>query len=148
MTFTDLVYNVTVKLDRRERKEAGKKNFKRHILKGITGHVLPGESLFVMGASGCGKTSLLNILSDRIAAKRGSSIKGTIMVNDNQKLDMELFSRIGAYVMQDDILFQFFTPREALRFAARLKLKIPKKEQDEKVEKLLTDLGLLAAADT
>ena len=30
--------------------------------------------------------------------------------------------------MQDDVLFNFFTPKEALTFAARLKLKKSKKE--------------------
>jgi ABC-type multidrug transport system ATPase subunit len=36
--------------------------------------------------------------------------------------------------MQDDILFAFFTPREALKFAARMKFKGTQKEQDERVE--------------
>jgi ABC-type multidrug transport system ATPase subunit len=35
-----------------------------------------------MGASGAGKTSLLNLLSDRIGVKRGDSITGKILVND------------------------------------------------------------------
>ena len=41
---------------------------------------------------------------------------------------MALFARIGAYVMQDDVLFEYFTPKEAITFAARLKLSISKKE--------------------
>jgi ABC-type multidrug transport system ATPase subunit len=39
-----------------------------------------------------------------------------------------MFGKIAGYVMQDDVLFNHFTPREALRFAARLKLKITEKE--------------------
>lgn len=46
-----------------------------------------------------------------------------MLVNDRDKMNMKLFGKIGCYVMQDDILFQWFTPREALTFAARLKLK-------------------------
>jgi ABC-type multidrug transport system ATPase subunit len=35
-----------------------------------------------MGASGAGKTSLLNALSDRIAIKNNSRLTGSILVND------------------------------------------------------------------
>ena len=45
-----------------------------------------------------------------------------------------MFGSVGGYVMQDDILFTHFSPREALRFAARLKLKTSQKDQDERVE--------------
>jgi ABC-type multidrug transport system ATPase subunit len=78
-----------------------------------------------MGASGAGKTSLLNALCDRISLKRGCTLKGDLMLNDEVKLTQSAFGNVGSYVMQDDILFIHFTPREALRFAARLKLKIP-----------------------
>jgi ABC-type multidrug transport system ATPase subunit len=43
---------------------------------------MPGESLFIMGASGAGKTSLLNMLSDRISEKNGQTVKGKVMIND------------------------------------------------------------------
>ena len=81
-----------------------------------------------MGASGAGKTSLLNILSDRIAIKQGSKLTGEILLNDTHKLDQKLFGKYAAYVMQDDIIFQYFTVREALQFAARLKLKFDEEE--------------------
>ena len=75
-----------------------------------------------MGASGAGKTSLLNILSDRISVGKGGKIKGKVLVNDVVDLRGPAFGAIASYVMQDDILFKSFTPREALTFAARLKL--------------------------
>ena len=63
-----------------------------------------------MGASDCGKTSLLNLISNRISKRKHSKIEGEVKVNDNIDLNYESFSKIGAYVMQDDHLFAFFTP--------------------------------------
>ena len=40
-----------------------------------------------MGASGAGKTSLLNVLSDRIGLKPGDSLTGEIKLNDKYNLD-------------------------------------------------------------
>lgn len=83
-----------------------------------------------MGASGAGKTSLLNMLSDRIGLKEGDSKSGEIKFNDQYELTQNTFGRFANYVMQDDCIFRYFTVREAMTFAARLKLKIPEDEQD------------------
>jgi ABC-type multidrug transport system ATPase subunit len=40
-----------------------------------------------MGASGAGKTSLLNVLSDRIGLKKGDKLAGEIKFNDRYKLN-------------------------------------------------------------
>jgi len=40
-----------------------------------------------MGASGAGKTSLLNILSDRITIKQDDQITGKILINDKIPLN-------------------------------------------------------------
>ena len=101
-----------------------------------------------MGASGAGKTSLLNIIADRISLKTGCSLSGDLMFNDTMKINQKTFGTLGAYVMQDDILFQYFTVHEALKFAARLRLKDSHAVQDEKVEQLLKDLGLWEVRDT
>lgn len=45
------------------------------------------------------------------------------MLNDSLEMNADVFGKVGAYVMQDDVLFAHFTPREALRFAARMKLR-------------------------
>ena len=75
-----------------------------------------------MGASGAGKTSLLNLLSDRVAIKEGMTMKGRITLNDAFQLNSDLFSSYASYLMQDDDIFANFTVKEALTFAARLKL--------------------------
>ncbi len=80
MAFKDLVYTVEIKNGWRESRwdarhkskdetkptAINQKYEKREILKGVSGHASPGETVFIMGASGCGKTSLLNQISDRI----------------------------------------------------------------------------------
>jgi len=103
---------------------------------------MPGTTTFIMGASSSGKTSLLNLLSDRIRIRKGVSISGTINFNDRVPVNQKSFGQVGSYVMQDDILFEFFTVREALTFAARLKLNIPIEEQDKRINELIDDLGL------
>ena len=95
-----------------------------------------------MGASGAGKTTLLNALSGRIRVGGKYQLTGERMLNDVVPLDARSFSRFGAYVMQDDTLFEFFTVREALDFSARLKLKLNAEERNARVIEVLTELGL------
>lgn len=60
---------------------------------------MPGQTLFIMGASGAGKTSLLNVLSDRISTDAGGKLEKNITVNDTMKVDDSNFGLISAYVM-------------------------------------------------
>jgi ABC-type multidrug transport system ATPase subunit len=40
-----------------------------------------------MGASGAGKTSLMNIISDRVALKNGDALSGDVLLNDTYTLN-------------------------------------------------------------
>ena len=148
VTFSGVEYKVEVKVDKHLVGNPGEKTQTLSILKNAKGVALPGETCFIMGSSGCGKTSLLNVLSDRISTKKGNIVNGKVFINDSIPLTMNAFGKIGAYVMQDDILFQFFTPLEALTFAARLRLNSPIEKQNEIVSKLLKDLGLVSVQNT
>ena len=85
-----------------------------------------------MGASGAGKTSLLNLLSCRIQNGGNTKIEGKYMVNQKSYTSGE-FSKFAAYVMQNDIMMETMTPREALTFAAELRLSESKEVKKEKV---------------
>ena len=102
-----------------------------HIIKNVSGYAVPGQTLFIMGASGAGKTTLLNILSDRVQKENGAKLTGKMMINDTLVYDDSNFGLISGYVMQDDVLYQHFTPREALKFAAELKLANVSQEEKE-----------------
>lgn len=109
------------------------KTIKKQIVKSVSGYAAPGQTTFIMGSSGAGKTSLLNILADRIRTIGNIRLSGNILFNDSVPVNNMSFKKYAAYVMQDDILFATFTVEEALTFAARLKLKIPIEEQDRLV---------------
>ena len=118
------------------------------VLDDCSGYALPGQTLYIMGASGAGKTSLMNVLSDRILIKKGCKLEGALTINDKYPINQKLFGTCCTYVMQDDVLFPYFTVKEALTFAARLKLDIPKDKQDIRVQELIDLLGLNSCKDT
>ena len=148
LSFTNLSYTVTIRSSREQIREGEPRTKKLQILKNVTGYCLPGQSTFIMGASGAGKTSLLNLLSDRVSVNKGDSIEGQITFNDKHALNEDLFGNYASYVMQDDCIFQYFTVKEALTFAARLKLHCNEDDQNKRVETLIQDLGLQECSDT
>lgn len=60
---------------------------------------MPGQTLCIMGASGAGKTSLLNVLAERFSKQSNIEVSGDIVVNDTLKLDDDNFGKMAAYVM-------------------------------------------------
>ncbi|XWS21756.1 hypothetical protein CRYUN_Cryun30bG0081400 [Craigia yunnanensis] len=123
----------------------GEKNSdaEKYILHGITGLVHPGEVLALMGPSGGGKTTLLNLLSGR--AKFDS---GTITYND-QPYSKSLKRRIG-FVLQDDVAFPHLTVKETLTYAALLRLPntLTMQQKKERAMSVISELGLERCRNT
>ena len=123
---------------------------KKDILKGISGELSGGKVCAILGPSGAGKTSLLNVLANRIRNKGANQrVGGTIKLDGRELVGGALRKRI-AYVMQQDLLFATQTPREALLFSAMMRLPstVPLSEKRAMVEQMLADLGLMDCADT
>ncbi len=116
----------------------------KKILSGVSGVVHSGEVIAIMGGSGAGKSSLLNILSGRVAK---GCIEGTVMLNGKRR-PKNLVELVG-YVEQEDLLVSHSTVREAVTFSARLRL--PKttseKEIHDRVEDTIKSLGLEGCAN-
>lgn len=86
----------------------------REILKSINGEFRACELTAILGQSGSGKTSLLNILSGYTR----QHVSGSVNVND---IDCDIRKR-STYIMQDYTLHRFITTREAMNFAANFTL--------------------------
>ncbi|CAI5527134.1 unnamed protein product [Closterium sp. Naga37s-1] len=117
-----------------------RKRVRRQILTGVNGEARSGEVTAIMGASGGGKTTLLNILAQRISSGRR---RGTVKL-DAAEVCAGTMRRVSAYVMQDDVLFPSLTVRETLMSAAELRLepRFSRREKEEKVARLIDMLGL------
>lgn len=138
-------------------KDAAKSKFgrpaykKQQILHDVSGKISSGQLLAIMGPTGCGKTSLLNILAARVprGGAKNASLSGSIKLN-GVKRDEEKFRSISAYVLQDDNLYAHLTVLETLQLAATFFL--PPETTDEArmalVEAVIAELGLVKARDT
>ncbi|KAL4452063.1 hypothetical protein ABPG75_007725 [Micractinium tetrahymenae] len=123
-----------------------RKRTQKTILQGVSGHVLPGHLLAVMGPTGSGKTSLINALAGRLP--KGGSLQGQVLVNGAPR--SRGFRSITCYVLQDDVLFGNLTVRETFRFAANIRLPatISRETRMQLVEDVISELALGKAADT
>ncbi|KAK9861986.1 hypothetical protein WJX84_003567 [Apatococcus fuscideae] len=87
------------------------------LLKGITGAFRPGVLTALMGASGAGKTTLMDVLACR---KTSGRIIGDVRVNGHAQ-EPHTFARVSGYVEQTDTHSPQTTVVEALWFSARLR---------------------------
>jgi len=121
------------------------------ILDNVHGEVPQGYITAIMGPSGAGKTSLLNILAGRTKTNNLLQVDTDVRLNnfsvDPTKMDVR---KQIAFVAQDDSLNPTATPREAIRFSAKMRL--PKDTTEDELDTLtcnmLSELGLTDCADT
>lgn len=109
------------------------------ILDSVTGRVQPGQMMAILGPSGAGKTSLVEILAGK---NKFGIVTGTVDFPFETAGD-RTSPRIG-FVPQQDILPATLTVAEALLFAARLRLpeSVPDVEKQQRVDELLEKLGI------
>lgn len=121
----------------------------KKILSKLSGEVRAGELCCIIGSSGAGKTSLLNILAGRSGYSSKFNIVGNVGIN-NKVIDPLTFRNNIAYVMQDNALFATLTPKEVLRFSAKLRLpkETTRQEIHGKVYNIIKTLHLRDCQDT
>ena len=96
LVFKDLTYKV---IDEKESKLKGT-NIEKIILNNLTGCFRHGRLTAIMGPSGAGKTSLLEVISKQ--SKLGE-VKGNLYLNGN-KVDIKTIKKISGFVFQEDVI--------------------------------------------
>jgi ABC-type multidrug transport system ATPase subunit len=116
----------------------------RRILDNVDGWVKPGTLTALMGVTGAGKTSLLDVLADRITI---GVVSGDMLVDGRLRDDS--FQRKTGYVQQQDLHMEASTVREALVFSALLRQPASISRQDKVayVEEVIRMLGMEEYAD-
>ncbi|KAI1089119.1 ABC-2 type transporter-domain-containing protein [Rostrohypoxylon terebratum] len=116
----------------------------RKILQDIHGWIKPGTLTALMGVTGAGKTSLLNVLADRATT---GVVSGDVYVGSRHR--NAGFRRKVGYVQQEDIHLATTTVREALQFCALLKQPdhISKEDKLASVESTLDMMDMKWYAD-
>ncbi|XP_050231953.1 pleiotropic drug resistance protein 1-like isoform X2 [Mercurialis annua] len=115
LTFDDVVYSVDMP---QEMRNQGVVDDKLVLLKGVSGAFRPGVLTALMGVSGAGKTTLMDVLAGR---KTGGYIDGEITISGYPK-KQETFARISGYCEQNDIHSPHVTVYESLVYSAWLRL--------------------------
>ncbi|KAH7310719.1 ABC-2 type transporter-domain-containing protein [Stachybotrys elegans] len=111
----------------------------KQLLHDVSGYVKPGQLVALMGSSGAGKTTLMDVLAQR---KDSGHIDGSIMVNG--KPQGVSFQRTTGYCEQNDVHEPTATVFEALLFSARLRQShdVPDGEKVAYVEQIMDLLEL------
>ncbi|XP_058221823.1 pleiotropic drug resistance protein 1-like isoform X4 [Rhododendron vialii] len=129
IAFNDIKYSVDMP---QEMKAQGIPEDRLELLKGVTGSFRPGVLTALMGVSGAGKTTLMDVLAGR---KTGGYIEGSILVSGYPK-KQETFARIAGYCEQTDIHSPHVTVYESLTYSAWLRLP---SEVDSATRKMFVD---------
>ncbi|OWZ14878.1 ABC transporter [Phytophthora megakarya] len=137
LAFHDLWYSVPL--------PGGANDEQIDLLKGVSGFALPGTMTALMGSSGAGKTTLMDVIAGR---KTGGKIQGKILLNGHPANDLAI-RRCTGYCEQMDIHSDSATVREALIFSAMLRqdASISTAQKMESVDECIELLELGPIAD-
>ncbi|KAK8579730.1 hypothetical protein V6N12_070040 [Hibiscus sabdariffa] len=101
-----------------EMKSQGIEETRLQLLRDVSGAFRPGVLTALVGVSGAGKTTLMDVLAGR---KTGGYIEGTISISGYPK-NQQTFARVTGYCEQNDIHSPHVTVYESLVYSAWLRL--------------------------
>lgn len=101
-----------------EMKTQGVEESRLQLLRDVSGAFRPGVLTALVGVSGAGKTTLMDVLAGR---KTGGYIEGSITVSGYPK-NQATFARVSGYCEQNDIHSPYVTVYESLVYSAWLRL--------------------------
>lgn len=118
----------------------------KQILNSLSGVAHPGEITAIMGASGAGKTTFLDILARK--NKRGE-VSGDFFVNGEKVGDVD-FKAVVGFVDQEDTMLPTLTVHETILTSALLRLPrdMTKAAKEQRVTEVEKQLGIFHIKDS
>ena len=116
----------------------------KQILKGLNGFVPPQSSIAILGASGAGKSTFLDVIAGRKDPNEGK-IEGQVLINGRSDINLNEITR---YCTQDDALYGWLTVQETMMYSAKFQITDPNVNINEKVDHMLKLFGLDGQRDT
>jgi phospholipid/cholesterol/gamma-HCH transport system ATP-binding protein len=112
------------------------------VLNGITGEFEPGKTNLLLGASGTGKSVLLQCIVGLVKPDIGSiTYDGKVFTNNKLDLKQEIRRKIGM-LFQGSALFDSMTVEENVDFPLKMLTKMSRQERRDRVEFCLKRVGL------
>jgi ABC-type multidrug transport system ATPase subunit len=116
----------------------------KDIIKDVSVRMHSGETLAVMGPSGAGKTTFMDLLT---LEGSGGIRTGYVDIN-GEPITQAVFKKYCVYVPQHDQSWAFLTCRESLQFAGDFYMSQGVVAKKRRVEELLKTMGLESCAET
>ena len=111
------------------------------VVNNISLEIKNGEFFVLLGSSGSGKTTILNIIAGLASAEQGR-----VLLHGRDVTDLPTQKRNVGYVFQNYALFEYMTVAENIEFGLQIR-KVPKKERQLKRDELLELVGLVGLGD-
>ncbi|CAN4119473.1 unnamed protein product [Withania somnifera] len=112
-----------------EMKAQGIEEDRLQLLRDVSGAFRPGILTALVGVSGAGKTTLMDVIAGR---KTGGYIEGSIKISGYPK-NQTTFARVSGYCEQNDLHSPYVTIYESLLFSAWLRLPSDVKSETRKM---------------
>ncbi len=110
-----------------------------NIIDDLSFHIAPGEFVSIIGASGCGKSTIFRLTNQLLPLKSGEILVGG--------KDIHAQKRYCGYMPQKDLLFPWRTVGQNLRLPLEIRGGLSNAEIEARVDAALAQVGLADAKD-
>ncbi len=111
------------------------------VVNNVSLEIKDGEFFVLLGSSGSGKTTVLNMIAGLVSAD-----EGRIFLHERDVTDLPTQRRNVGFVFQNYALFEYMTVAENIEFGLQIR-KIPRKERQKKRDELLELVGLVGLGE-